>query len=103
MNSPPILEPILVVGLGCSLGVQGFDPQPVVCASPEDEIEKSSGKHGSQSLAEAAEKSTDDLKTHQVLAASREQRVKLYQSSASEFHTVDGRNPFRTTAETLEE
>ena len=28
VNSPPILEPILVVGLGCSKGVRGFDPWP---------------------------------------------------------------------------
>ena len=28
MNSPPILEPVLVVGLGCSLGVRDFDPWP---------------------------------------------------------------------------
>ena len=28
VNSPPILEPILVVGLGCSLGVRDFDPWP---------------------------------------------------------------------------
>ena len=29
MNSPPILEPILVVGLGCSLDLgTGFDPKP---------------------------------------------------------------------------
>ena len=28
VKSPTILEPILVVGLGCSLGVRGFDPQP---------------------------------------------------------------------------
>ena len=29
VNSPPILEPILVVGLGCSLGAnRGFDPWP---------------------------------------------------------------------------
>ena len=30
MGAPPILEPILVVGLGCSLGDnRGFDPWPV--------------------------------------------------------------------------
>ena len=28
VNSPPVLEPILVVGLGCSLGVLDFDPWP---------------------------------------------------------------------------
>ena len=28
VNSPPILEPILVLGLGCSLGVRDFDPCP---------------------------------------------------------------------------
>ena len=30
VNSPPMLEPISVVGLGCSLGVRGFDPWPLV-------------------------------------------------------------------------
>ena len=28
VNSPPILEPVLVVGLGCSLRVRDFDPWP---------------------------------------------------------------------------
>ena len=28
VGAPPILEPILVVGLGCSVGVRGFDPWP---------------------------------------------------------------------------
>ena len=28
LGAPPILEPILVVGLGCSLGVRGVDPWP---------------------------------------------------------------------------
>ena len=27
-GAPHILEPILVVGLGCSLGVRDFDPWP---------------------------------------------------------------------------
>ena len=31
VNSPHILEPILVVGLGCSLGVRDFDPWPDGC------------------------------------------------------------------------
>ena len=31
-GAPPILEPILVVGLGCSLGVRAFDPWPVIRA-----------------------------------------------------------------------
>ena len=28
VNLPPILELILVLGLGCSLGVRDFDPRP---------------------------------------------------------------------------
>ena len=34
MNSPPIFEPILVVGLGCSLGVWDFDPWPYASSCP---------------------------------------------------------------------
>ena len=34
VNSPPILEPISVVGLGCSLGVGAFDPWPAGWGGP---------------------------------------------------------------------
>ena len=30
IGAPPILEPILVVGLGCSLGVRDFDPMLMI-------------------------------------------------------------------------
>ena len=35
VGAPPFVEPILVVGLGCSQGVRDFDPWPVVLSNFE--------------------------------------------------------------------
>ena len=41
VGAPPILEPISVVGLGCSLGVHDFDPWPCGAALQNQALQRS--------------------------------------------------------------